>query len=134
EPDDRATDIVGNLALSLFLALSMMTIDLVSAMQLAGPLAMILVVQTIVCMLYAAWGVFRIVRTDYEAAVISAASCGFCLVSTATGIADMQAVARRRGDAREAVIVVRITGALLVDILNVMGLTTIISLPFVGGF
>ena len=134
EPDDRATDIVGNLALSLFLALSMMTIDLVSAMQLAGPLALILAVQTVVCMLYAAWGVFRIVRKDYEAAVISAAFCGFCLGSTATAIANMQALARRHGHAPEAFIVVPITGAFLVDILNVMVLTTIISLPFVGGF
>lgn len=133
EPDDRASDIIGSLALSLFLALSMMTIDLESAMQLAGPLALILAVQTVVCMLYAAWGVFRIVRKDYEAAVISAAFCGFCLGSTATAIANMQALARRHGHAPEAFIVVPITGAFLVDVLNVMVLTMFISLPFIGG-
>lgn len=73
-------------------------------------------------------------RKDYEAAVISAAFCGFCLGATATAIANMQALARRHGHAPEAFIVVPITGAFLVDILNVMVLTTIISLPFVGGF
>ena len=134
EPDDRASDILGNIALSLFLALSMMTIDLASAMQLAGPLAMILAVQTVVCMVYAAWAVFRIVRKDYEAAVISAAFCGFCLGSTATAIANMQAIARRHAHAPEAFIVVPITGAFLVDVMNVMVLTMFISLPFIGGF
>lgn len=133
EPDDRASDIVGNIALSLFLALSMMTVNLANAMQLAGPLALILAVQTVVCMLYAAWGVFRIVRKDYEAAVISAAFCGFCLGSTATAIANMQALARRHGHAPEAFIVVPITGAFLVDVMNVMVLTMFISLPFIGG-
>jgi len=134
EPDDRASDTVGSIALSLFLALSMMTIDLESAMQLAGPLALILAVQTVVCMLYASWAVFRIVRKDYEAAVISAAFCGFGLGSTATAIANMQALARRHGHAPEAFIVVPITGAFLVDIMNVMVLTMFISLPFIGGF
>lgn len=134
EPDDRASDIIGNLALSLFLALSMMTIDLASAAQLAGPLALILAVQTIVCVLYAAWAAFRIVRKDYEAAVISAAFCGFNLGSTATAIANMQALTRRHGPAPEAFIVVPITGAFLVDVMNVMVLTLFISLPFVGGF
>lgn len=132
-PDDRASDIVGNIALSLFLALSMMTVDLASAMKLAGPLALILAVQTVVCMLYAAWAVFRIVRKDYEAAVIAAAFCGFCLGSTATAIANMQALARRHGHAPEAFIVVPITGAFLVDVLNVIVLTLFISVPFIGG-
>lgn len=134
EPDDQTTDLLGTIALSLFLALSMMTIDLASAMQLAGPLALILAVQTVVCVVYAATAVFRIVRKDYEAAVISAAFCGFCLGSTATAIANMQAISRRHGHAPEAFIVVPITGAFLVDVMNVMVLTFFISLPFVGGF
>jgi len=134
EPDDRTSDLIGSLALSLFLALSMMTVDLASAMQLAGPLIMILAVQTVVCMLYAAWVVFRIVRKDYEAAVISAAFCGFAMGATATAIANMQALARRHGPAPEAFIVVPITGAFLVDIMNVMVLTMFISVPFIGGF
>lgn len=133
EPDDRASDIIGNIALSLFLALSMMTVDLSSAMRLAGPLALILAAQAVVCMLYAVWAVFRIVRKDYEAAVISAAFCGFCLGTTATAIANMQALARRHGHAPEAFIVVPITGAFLIDVMNVVVLTMFISLPFTGG-
>ena len=134
EPDDQTSDLLGTIALSLFLALSMMTIDLASAMQLAGPLAIILAVQTVVCIVFAGWAVFRIVRRDYEAAVISGAFCGFTLGSTATAIANMQAISRRHGHAPEAFIVVPITGAFLVDVMNVMVLTFFISLPFIGGF
>ena len=134
EPDDRASDIVGGIALSLFLALSMMVIDLASAMRLAGPLVLILAVQTVMCILYSVWVVFRVTRRDYEAVVISAAFCGFGLGATATAVANMQALARRHGQAPEAFIVVPITGAFLIDIINVMVLTMFISLPSIGGF
>ena len=63
---------------------------------------------------------------------MSAAFCGFALGATATAIASMQALTRRHG-APEAFIVVPVTGAFLVDILNVIVLTSLISLPFVGG-
>ena len=134
EPNDQASNIVGGVALSLFLALSMMTIDLASAMQLAGPLVLILGVQLVVCVLYSAFVVFRMMRKDYEAVVISAAFCGFGMGATATAVANMQALSRRHGEAPEAFIVVPITGAFLVDIMNVMVLSMLISLPFIGGF
>ncbi|KAG1532912.1 hypothetical protein G6F50_016048 [Rhizopus delemar] len=89
--------------------------------------------QTLFCALYAAWVVFRMLKRDYEAAIMAAAFCGFALGATATAIANMQALTRRHGPAPEAFIVVPVTGAFLVDILNVIVLTSLISLPFVGG-
>ncbi|MPS80872.1 MAG: sodium/glutamate symporter [Achromobacter sp.] len=131
--DDRATEIIGTISLSLFLGMTMMTLDLSSVARLAGPLALMLIVQTLFCALYAAWVVFRLLKSDYEAAIMSAAFCGFGLGATATAIANMQALTRRHGPAPEAFIVVPVTGAFLVDILNVIVLTSLISLPFVGG-
>jgi ESS family glutamate:Na+ symporter len=113
--------------------MTMMTLDLSSVARLAGPLALMLAVQTAFCALYAAWVVFRMLKRDYEAAIMSAAFCGFSLGATATAIANMQALTRRHGPAPEAFIVVPVTGAFLVDILNVIVLTSLISLPFVGG-
>lgn len=131
--DDRATEIIGTISLSLFLGMTMMTLDLSSVARLAGPLALMLAVQTLVCALYAAWVVFRLLKRDYEAAIMSAAFCGFAMGATATAIANMQALTRRHGPAPEAFIVVPVTGAFLVDILNVIVLSSLISLPFVGG-
>ena len=131
--DDRATEIIGTVALSLFLGMTMMTLDLSSVARLAGPLALMLAVQTLFCALYASLVMFRALKRDYEASIMSAAFCGFALGATATAIANMQALTRRHGPAPEAFIVVPVTGAFLVDILNVIVLTSLISLPFVGG-
>lgn len=131
--DDRVTDIIGTVALSLFLSFTMMTLDLSSAIRLAGPLVLILLVQAIVCTLYTCFVVFRALKGDYEAAVIAGAFCGIGLGTTATAVANMQAIARRYGPAPQAFIVVPVTGAFLVDIMNVIILTSMIALPFVGG-
>lgn len=131
--DDRVSEIIGSISLSLFLGLTMMTLDLSSVVRLAGPLALMLVAQALVCALYAGWAVFRMLKRDYEAAVMAAAFCGFAMGATATAIANMQALTRRHGPAPESFIVVPITGAFLVDILNVIVLTSLIALPFVGG-
>ncbi|AEE65892.1 sodium/glutamate symport carrier protein [Bordetella pertussis] len=131
--DDRVSEIIGSISLSLFLGLTMMTLDLSSVVRLAGPLALMLVAQALVCALYAGWAVFRMLKRDYEAAVMAAAFCGFAMGATATAIANMQALTRRHGPAPESFIVVPVTGAFLVDILNVIVLTSLIALPFVGG-
>ncbi|MFJ1060792.1 sodium/glutamate symporter [Bordetella bronchiseptica] len=131
--DDRVSEIIGSISLSLFLGLTMMTLDLSSVVRLAGPLALMLVAQALVCALYAGWAVFRMLKRDYEAAVMAAAFCGFAMGATATAIANMQALTRRHGPAPESFIVVPVTGAFLVDILNVIVLTSLITLPFVGG-
>src|SRR5690606_27758608 len=109
-------------------------LDLASVMRLAGPLALMLLVQTLVVVLYVVLVVFRLLRRDYEAAVMSAAFCGFSMGATATAIANMQALVRRHGPAPQAFIVVPVTGAFLVDIMNVVVLTSLLALPFVGGF
>ncbi len=131
--NDRVTEIVGTIVLSMFLGLTMMTLDLASAARLAGPLAMMLGVQAIVCVTYCCVVVFRVLKADYEAAAIAGAFCGICLGTTATAIANMQAITKSHGPAPQSFIVVPIAGAFLVDILNVIVLTALISLPFVGG-
>ena len=57
--DDRATEIIGTVALSLFLGMTMMTLDLSSVARLTGPLALMLAVQTLFCALYASWSCSR---------------------------------------------------------------------------
>ncbi|QIM50346.1 sodium/glutamate symporter [Pusillimonas sp. DMV24BSW_D] len=131
---DRVTEIIGSFSLAVFLGLTMMTLDLASVSRLAGPLLIILAAQALFAAVYASWVVFRLLKKDYEAAVMSAAFCGFSMGATATAIANMQALTRRHGAAPESFIVVPVTGAFLVDIINVIVLTSMIALPFVGGF
>jgi glutamate:Na+ symporter, ESS family len=115
---DAAIELIGSFSLSLFLVWTMMNLDLVSVVSLAGPLLIILAGQTVMVAVWARWGVFRVCGRDYEAAVSAGAFCGFAMGATATAIANMQAVTRRFDPAPESFVVVPIVGAFFVDLMN----------------
>ena len=94
---DAAPDLIGSVCLSLFLAWTMMALDLGTVFGLAGPLLIILAAQVVLVALWASLVTFRVVGRDYESAVMAAAFCGFAMGATATAIANMQALARRHG-------------------------------------
>lgn len=127
--DDGALDLLGGLALALFLAMAMSTVRLWELAQLAGPLLVILAAQAAVAAAYAMLVVFRVMGRDYEAAVISAGFYGFSLGATATAIANMQAVVGRYGPAPVAFLIVPLTGAFFIDLMNAIVLTGALSLP-----
>ena len=129
---DAASDLMGSVCLSLFLAWTMMTLDLHGVLRLAGPLLVILAAQTV---LVAAWAVlvcFRAVGRDYESAVMAGAFCGFAMGATATAIANMQAVTRTHGPAPQAFVIVPVVGAFFIDLMNAVVLTGFLALPFMG--
>jgi ESS family glutamate:Na+ symporter len=130
---DAAAELIGSICLSLFLAWTMMTLDLASVARLAGPLLLILAAQTVLVAAWASFVTFRALGGDYESAVISGAFCGFAMGATATAIANMQALTRRHGPAPEAFIVVPIVGAFFIDLLNLAVLTVFLSMRFVTG-
>lgn len=116
---DRAIDVFGNAALSLYLAMALLALKLWQLVDLAGPLAIILIVQTIVMVLYAAFVTFRIMGKDYDAAVLAAGHCGFGMGATPTAVANMQAVTSRYKPSHKAFLIVPLCGAFLVDLINV---------------
>ena len=129
----KAVDFMSSISLSLFLAITMMALSLISVASMAGPLLLILAFQVLLVLLFGALLTFRAVGRDYEAAVMSAAFCGFAMGATATAIANMQAITQRYGPAPQAFIVVPLVGAFLIDILNAVVLTGYISLSWIGG-
>lgn len=129
---DSSIDLVGSIALALFLAMTMATIRLWELAALAGPLLAIVAAQAIFAMLFAVFVVYRVMGRDYEAAVASAGFLGFSMGATATAIANMQAVANRYGPAPVAFLIVPLTGAFFIDLANALVLTGAISLPIYG--
>ncbi|WP_420029505.1 sodium/glutamate symporter [Moraxella bovis] len=79
---DRAIDVFGNASLSLFLAMALMSLKLWELADLAGPLVIILVVQTIVMILFAYFVTFRVMGKNYDSAVLAAGHCGFGMGAT----------------------------------------------------
>ena len=131
--DDRAADLISGVCLSLFLVMTMMALDLVEVALSAGPLLVIIVVQAVVIALFAIYVCFRFLGKDYEAAVTSAAFIGFSMGSTATAMANMQAITSKYGPAPQSYLIVPLAGAFFIDLMNAFLLTLILALPFMGG-
>jgi ESS family glutamate:Na+ symporter len=127
-----ATDLLGSVCLSTFLAWTMMALDLGTVFRVAGPLLIILAAQLVLVVLWASFVTFRVVGRDYESAVMSSAFCGFAMGATATAIANMQALARRHGPAPQAFLIVPIVGAFFIDIVNAVVLTVFLPLDLMG--
>jgi ESS family glutamate:Na+ symporter len=127
-----ATELIGSVCLSLFLAWTMMALDLGAVLSMAGPLLIILSAQMVLVMLWASLVAYRLVGRDYESAVMAAAFCGFAMGATATAIANMQALARRHGPAPQAFLIVPIVGAFFIDIINAVVLTLFLSMDLMG--
>ena len=87
-PDPAVIEALGAIALSLFLAMWLMTLDLTRLRGVALPLIVNLVLQ--VALIAAALRlVFRLMGRDYDSAVMSGGFTGFMLGTTATALAVM---------------------------------------------
>jgi ESS family glutamate:Na+ symporter len=131
--DDRASDLVSGICLSLFLVMTMMALDLVEVALSAGPFIVIIAAQVVFIILYVVYVCFRFMGRDYEAAVTSAAFIGFNMGSTATAMANMQAITAKYGPAPQSYLIVPLAGAFFVDLMNAIVITVVLALPFVGG-
>ena len=127
---EREVSVLGNVSLSLFLAIALMSLKLWDLAALALPIFLILAVQTLVMALFAIFVTFRVMGRNYDAAVLAAGHCGFGLGATPTAIANMQAVTQRYGPSQIAFLVVPMVGAFLIDIINVVVIKLYLALPF----
>jgi ESS family glutamate:Na+ symporter len=131
--DDRASDLISGVCLSLFLVMTMMALDLIEVALAAGPFLVIMAAQVVFIILYAISVCFRFMGRDYEAAVTSAAFIGFNMGSTATAMANMQAITAKYGPAPKSYLIVPLAGAFFIDLMNAFVLTLVLALPFIGG-
>jgi ESS family glutamate:Na+ symporter len=131
--DDRASDLISGVCLSLFLVMTMMALDLIEVALSAGPFLVIITAQVVFIILYAIYICFRMIGRDYEAAVTSAAFIGFNMGSTATAMANMQTITSKYGPAPQSYLIVPLAGAFFIDLMNAIVLTLLLSLPFLGG-
>ncbi|MBD7962224.1 MULTISPECIES: sodium/glutamate symporter [Comamonas] len=115
---DRAIDVFGNAALSIYLAIALLSMRLWELADLAGPLMIIMLAQTVTMALFAYWITFRAMGKDYDAALLAAGQVGFGMGSTPTAIANMQAITNQYGPSHKAFLIVPLVGAFFIDIVN----------------
>jgi ESS family glutamate:Na+ symporter len=113
-----ALAVVSDVALGVFLAMSLMSLQLWTLQGLGGPLLLILAVQFLVAFAYALLVVFRVMGRDYPAAVLCAGFGGFALGATPTAMANMAAVTQRYAPAPKAFLILPLVSGFFVDISN----------------
>ncbi|MFJ9989312.1 sodium/glutamate symporter [Pseudomonas putida] len=126
---EQEVSILGNVSLSLFLAIALMSLKLWGLAALALPIFILLTAQTLIMALFAIFVTFRVMGKNYDAAVLAAGHCGFGLGATPTAIANMQAITQRYGPSQMAFLVVPMVGAFFIDIINAIVIKLYLALP-----
>ena len=119
----------GELSLHLFLAMSLMSVQLWQLADAIGVLLIVLMVQMLVITILAVFFVFRFTGKDYDAAVIASGFMGLGLGATPVAMANMQALTSRYGPSTKAFIVVPLVGAFFMDLSNAVVINVFSSLP-----
>jgi ESS family glutamate:Na+ symporter len=125
--EQRTVDDLGTIALSLFLAMALMTLRLWELLDLAIPLLVILVAQVSMMAAFAYFVTFRIMGRDYDAAVMAGGHCGFGLGATPNAVANMEAITARFGPAPRAFLVLPMVGAFFIDFTNALIITAFLN-------
>jgi ESS family glutamate:Na+ symporter len=117
----------GSLALPLFMAMALMTLELGTLAGLATPLLLNLAAHTLLVVLVARWVVPRLMGRDYDAAVMAGGFTGFMLGTTANAMAVMRTVTDQYGPAPRAYLVAPIVGAFFIDFANAVIITAFLN-------
>lgn len=125
--DAETIDMLGTVSLALFLAMALMSLKLWNIFDLAVPFLVILAVQSAMLAVFTYYVTFKVMGSNYDAAVISGGHCGFGLGATPTAVMNMGSIVNRFGPSPQAFMVVPIVGAFFIDIVNLIILQGYIS-------
>ena len=110
--------LISDICLGLFLTLALMGLRLWELEPVLVFITVAMLVQITLTVAYVLLVVFRAMGRDYEATVVCAGFGGIALGSTATAVANMTAVTREFGAARQAFIVVPLVCGFSIDLVN----------------
>ena len=112
--------LIADISLGTFLAMSLMSMQLWTLIDLAAPILTLLVVQFAIAVAINIFIVFRVMGRDYDAAVVCAGFGGISLGSTPTAMANMSSVTKRYGASHLAFIIVPLVCAFFIDLVNAL--------------
>ena len=115
-----AIAVIADIALGTFLAMSLMSMQLWTLIDLAGPIFTILAAQFVIAVVINIFVVFRVMGRNYDAAVVCSGFGGISLGSTPTAMANMSAVTKRYGASNLAFIIVPLVCAFFIDLVNAL--------------
>ncbi len=119
---------VGNICLSLFLGMAMISLKLWELQTLALPLIIILISQVLMMALFAYFVAFPLLGRNYDAAVLCSGICGFGLGATPNAMANMSAVCYKYRYTVKPFLIVPIIGAMFADLINTAMITFFLNI------
>ena len=119
----KEISILEDISLSLFLAMALMSLRLWDLIDLAGPVIILLLAQTLLIYLYLNFVTFKTMGSNYDAAVIVSGHCGFGMGATPNGISNMKAITEKYIYSKIAFFVIPIVGSLFIDFANISVIT-----------
>lgn len=119
---------VGNICLSLFLGMAMISLRLWELQSLALQLIVILASQVLLMGLFVYFVAFPMLGRNYDAAVLCAGMCGFGLGATPNAMANMSAVCYKYHYTVKPFLIVPIIGAMFADLINTAIITLFLNL------
>lgn len=124
----RTIGIIGDITLSIFLSMALMSIKLWEVANLALPLFIIILAQVVFIALFGIFVLFRLLGKNYDAAVMVGGFTGHGLGATPNAMANMDAIVSKYGHSQKAYLVVPIVGAFLIDVFAMPIIITSINL------
>ena len=124
----RSLALVSDVSLGLFLAMSLMSLQLWALADLAGSMVLLLGAQVLLITLFSVFVVFKALGANYDAAVICSGYSGLALGATPTAIANMTAVTKSLGPSPRAFVVVPLVGAFFIDLSNAMIINVLLGI------
>ena len=111
-------DTMGNMFLSIFLAMALSGLKLWLLVDLALPMLLCLAAQVLLMWAFSVFVVFRVMGRDYDAAVMTAGYIGFAMGATSNAMANMQVITKRYGPSPTAYFAIPMVGSLFIDFFN----------------
>lgn len=124
----KEIETIGSISLNFFLVLAMMSMQLYQLADLAVPMVVILLVQTVITGLFVYFITFNLMGRDYDAAVLSTGHCGFGMGATPNAMVNMDALTKEYGPSDKAYLIIPICGGFFTDIVNSLLLTFFINI------
>lgn len=111
-------ELMGNISLSVFLAMSMMKLKLWELAELATPMLILLFGQVLLMIIFFILFTFKFMGRDYDASIIAAGHCGFGLGAVPTAMANMDTLSEKYGFSPKAFFLVPLIGSLFINVVN----------------
>lgn len=116
-------NVVSEVALTVYVTMAINSLKLYELVNLALPLIVILIAQTILMILFAWLGYFLLFGKNYDGVMLGVGGIGFAMGATANGLANMQSLAEKYGPSPKAWLIVSLVGPFLIDFVNAIIIT-----------